>query len=78
MNPESPPYHENSEEGDEEASEQQQQHQLEIVVGVSIHDTGSPGSPQKLPPVKVKVDRRSLNGSPVHVKIGVMGAEKGK
>ena len=78
---ESPPYHENSEGDDEDRFRGQpppslsEGNELEIVVGVSIRDPGSRGSPQKLPPVSVKVDRRSLNGSPVQVKIGVVGRE---
>ena len=69
----SPPYHEHSCDGDDDAADRDHNNELEIVVGVSIRDAGSDRSPRRLPPVSVKVDRRSLNGSPVQVKIGVVG-----
>lgn len=44
---------------------------VEIVMELSIRNGDA--EPKRLPPVSVKVDRRTLSGSPVHVKIGVQG-----
>ena len=84
MRTHSPPHHDDSESGYMPAEEgrggddprDRRKEQLEIVMQVSIRDPENDGEPQRLPPVSVTVDRRTLSGSPVQVKIGVQGNMK--